>query len=445
MDGNLGNAHRSSHAQYMQTIPLDDRVGFVPAFRRDGGVVSHRIGEVARHGDAIDPLGLATILTLGFPLGTRTPIRGVERFAPGQGLANGETVVSTPPLKPPAKAPSVDEQVELVLDACRRMVPGDGLVAMLSGGRDSRMILLALRALGRSPSTILTVGRPGFVPDATVAQQVAASLGRTVEPCIPAIYSLDAELARHRGQSLESLEHAWLSCLARHASRRASGTPNITDGLGAGVLSTGSLMDPESIALWRAGSLDALADWVVENAVGVGPEFLAAVRRAGYPLATADEVRQELVRVLRELSIWPNPLGAFSLFHWSRRGISASPFGLLAAPGRVFAPLCDGALVEALLAMDIDEAAASDWREPVLERLSRDLPRVPFAEGAPRRTLASRLRRTASGLAWRWQRGSLRGRLEPVARAVDADRDAVRATFNRSAVGLLSALESMIA
>jgi hypothetical protein len=161
-------------------------------------------------------------------------------------------------------------------------------------------------------------------------------------------------------------------------------------------------------------------------------------------LASTDEVRHELVRVLRELAVWPNPLGAFSLFHWSRRGISASPFGLLAAPGRVFAPLCDGTLVEALLSMDIDEAAAQDWREPLIERLWTMGAPLPFADGAPRRTLASHLRRSASGLSWHLYRRGLSGRLGRSASAVALDADPVRGTFNRSAVGLLGALESMI-
>jgi len=431
----------------MHMIELDDRVGFVPGFRRTAGgegVAAHSISAVARAGDSIDPLGLATVLMLGFPLGERTPIRGVERLPPGEVIGQDGRVQRSNALRPPSAPPAVDAQVELFLAACKRMLPAQRLVAMLSGGRDSRMILLALRQLGHAPEAILTVGRPGYVPDATVAQQVARRCGWEVESCVPAIYSGSAEIARHRAQSLESLEHAWLGCLERHANRHAGGAPFITDGLGAGVLSTGSLMDPEAIGLWRAGHLDELAEWVLRNAVGVGPEFLAAVSRAGYPVAPADEVRHELVRVLRSLSVWPNPLGAFSLFHWSRRGISASPFGLLAAPGRVFAPLCDGALVEALLAMEIDQAAAQDWREPLISRLWPDAHPVPFADGQPRRTWASQVRRVASSVMSRWHLKSCRGRLAKVAAAVDADRGPGRRSFNRSAVGLLSALESMI-
>lgn len=431
----------------MTRIELDDRVGFVPSFRRvspeaRGG--DHALSAVARVGDAIDPLGLATILILGFPLGQRTAIQGVERLAPGHALAADRSLVELPALRPPSRTPSVDDQLELFLEACRRMLPAEPLVTMLSGGRDSRLILLGLRALGHTPEVILTVGRPGFVPDATVSQQVARQLGWEVESCTPAVFSGHGELERHRSQSLESLEHAWLGCLARHANRRCEGGPFITDGLGAGVLSTGSLVDPEAIALWKAGQLDALAHWVVGHAVGVGPRFLEAVRHAGYPVASADDVRHELVRVFRELAVWPNPLGAFSLFHWSRRGISASPFGLLSRPGRVFAPLCDGALVEALLAMDIECASRQDWRKPLIERLWGDIPPVPFASGAPRRSIGSRFRRALSGASWRMHQMQLPARIQPLVPAADADEDPVRCSFNRSAIGLLRALQSMI-
>lgn len=445
--------HSKSHPQHQ------DLAGFHPAFGRvavpDGrrreevfGACDRSLVALVERDDptrvAIDPLGLSTILHLGFPLGVRTAIAGYERFPTGLVLGEDGLPRQVRRFQPPARVATTDELVEIVLEACRRHVPAEDPIAMLSGGRDSRMILLGLRAIGRNPRAVLTVGRPGFVPDATTAEKVCKALGLRLQPCDGSIYSGQREVHRHRAQSLESLEHGWLGVLVRRARRVAGPDPWITDGLGAGVLSTGSLMHEEAIALWKSGAIDELAEWVVDAANGVGPRFLEAVRRAGLPIASREEVLHELATVLRSLSNWPNPLGAFSLFHWSRRGIGASPFGLMSRPGRVFAPLCDDALVEALLAMDIDEAFAQDWREPVVARLWGSGSMPPYAEGAPRRRLAAQLRLGASSLTW-WM--FVRGLPEPlrrVASAVDADQSRVRQTFNRSAVAYLAALHALL-
>ncbi|MCE2883770.1 MAG: hypothetical protein LW806_02575 [Planctomycetaceae bacterium] len=400
--------------------------------------VSRMLLEVAPPDAEVDPLGLATVLSLGFPLGSRTVYRGVLRANPGARARSTDGELISTGVEPRWTAPPVSANalLELCIEAIRRAIAGVGAKdspnVALSGGRDSRLIYLGLRSIGVRPRSILTVGSARESPDAHVARALARRHGDPIEHVCGARFDARQERWRHVHQNLESLEHSWFLALALRA--RALGGP-ITDGIGAGVLSTGSLMHPDAVPLWKRGALDELADWTIGHAGGTTPEFRAAVRLVGIPLASDDEVRAELVSTLRDLARYPNPLGAFSLLHWTRRGISASAFGLLPSE-RVVAPLFDEELVSSLLAMDLERAMARDWREVVLERL--DQTGIPYADSLMRKPRL-RLGSWLGSRAWSRFESECGPDWRPM---FDACRSPAggRRSFSRSALGLLRTL-----
>ena len=126
---------------------------------------SPTIEPLLRPGARLDPLGLATVLTYGYALSTRTVIESVESDAiDPSGFAD-------------SRAPSDAEIVDLALDAVRRHLDHHGSrgapVVLLSGGRDSRLILLASLALGRRPRAVLTLDQRGDQSDAAIAERLA--------------------------------------------------------------------------------------------------------------------------------------------------------------------------------------------------------------------------------------------------------------------------------
>ncbi|MDI9404277.1 MAG: hypothetical protein QM516_10435 [Limnohabitans sp.] len=387
---------------------------------------------------AIDPLGLATLLALGFPLGSRTVFSGIERVGPGGMIDStvGTVVRDCAMPLPHASAPSPTEVVELAMEALRRSVPQVRPIVPLSGGRDSRMILLGLRGLGVRPRVILTADSPRHSVDARLAYSLARSCHDPLEFLGQLPWDLARESWRHTRASFESLEHGWFLAVALRA--RALGGP-VTDGIGAGVLSTGSLMKPEAVELWKLGRLDELAVWTLAHAAGTDPAFRDAARRCGIPLASDDEVRHELVRTLRELAVYPNPLGTFSLLHWTRRGIGASAFGLLGREN-VVAPWIDAALCRALLAIELDEALQRDWRDDVLSALDRT--GVPFADDL-RPARGRRFGSVRGALAWKRFQATVPSALRP-ARDVVERSTGVRRSFARSALCVLSMIASNI-
>ena len=377
----------------------------------------------------IDAIGLATVLTYGYALSTRTVLQGVEadRVDP-IGFAR-------------AAPPSDDEVVELTLDAIRRNIESRAgsapIMALLSGGRDSRLILLGMLALGRKPDGVLTLDQRGAESDAAIADRLAAAVGLRAARVAWRPFSAERELERHAQQSFQSLEHEWFLPIA---GRVRAMDAHVTDGIGAGVLSTGSLLDAQAIELWRTRRYDALSEWTAGHGSRVSQRFLDAARAAGLPLATHDEVLHEFSSVMRSLEGTPNPLGLYSLLHWTRRGIGASAYGLL-PESRVITPLYDLELCRALAAIPMERAMARDWRELVLARI--DQTGVPFSRregGVLPRWLRYPWRATRSRLCWLAFVRELPPPLAHLARIAD-ESPWPRRAFDRAAVGLLASLD----
>lgn len=420
----------------MPTDPLRPPAAEVQAsdlrvrFRAAGGSDwSPSLAPFLTFGRRIDPIGLATVLSYGYALSTRTVLESVEASAiDPSGFADAAT-------------PSDADIVELARDAVRRHLAAHAgpqpPIVLLSGGRDSRLILLAMRALAVKPRMILTLDQRGPESDAAVAEQLAAAIGLAATRVGSEPFSGDREIERHAQQSFQSLEHEWFLPVAARVRALGGG---VTDGIGAGVLSTGSLLDPQAIALWKERRHDALSEWTANHGSRVSQEFLAAARAEGIPLADRDAVLHEFAAVMRSLEGTPNPLGMYSLLHWTRRGIAASAYGLLPAD-RVITPLYDERLCRALAAIPMERAMARDWREIVIARF--DETGVPYSVkegGGLPRWMRHPLRSVRSRLAWR---SFVRQIPPPLARlARIADRSPwPRNTFDRAAVGLLASLD----
>ncbi len=383
------------------------------------------IDALVKDGDQIDPIGLATVLTLGTAIGGRTVIAGISATEIDP---NGFAL---------AQAPSDGEFLSLVLDAIERRAPEDTPACLLSGGRDSRLIALGLRRLGARPELALTLDQHGPHSDAAIACRLAEHLEIPIERVTPLPFDGAREVGRHMKQSFQSLEHGWFVPIATQV--RAMNV-RVTDGIGAGVLSTGSLLGEEPIRLWNERRIDELCEWMVGHAGGASRRWIDGARNAGIAIASHDEVLHEFSRVMRGLEGQPNPLGMFSLLHWSRRGIASSAFGLLPEE-RVVAPLYDLDLCRAIAAIPMERAIRRDWREIALESL--DDSGIPFATGEDNRVprwMRNPLRTMRSKFAWQRFCSELP---EPLARlAADADVEGGdRKSFNRAAIGLIAALD----
>ena len=392
------------------------------------------IGGFLHRGAKVDPIGLATVLSLGYAVAGRTVLAGVNC---------NEVDVSGFAATRVANAAQIEE---LVTEAVRNALGSQRPMVLLSGGRDSRLILLVMRKLAIRPSAVLTLAQRGAQSDAAVAARFAAAVGEPIERVAPLSFDGSRELDRHAMQSFQSLEHEWfmaISQMVRARGHNLYGGLNgggVTDGIGAGVLSTGSLLHPEAMLLWKDRRIEDLFDWTAAHGSGVSAGFLAAARAEGVSLAEREAVLNEFASVMRSLESTPNPLGMYSLLHWTRRGIGASAYGQL-PHDRVRTPLFDEDLCRALAAMDGKEALAADWRETMLRRL--DDTGIPFSKaesGVLPRWMRYPVRSVRSRLGWIAFVRGLPPALKRLATVADATVGQ-RRSFDRAAVGLLASLD----
>lgn len=391
-------------------------------------------GALLHRGAKVDPIGLATVLSLGYAVAGRTVLAGVSC---------NEVDVSGFAATRVANAVQIEE---IVTEAVRASLGSQRPMVLLSGGRDSRLILLVMRKLAIRPSAVLTLAQRGAQSDAAVAARFAAAVGEPIERVAPLSFDGSRELDRHAMQSFQSLEHEWfmaISQMVRARGHNLYGGLNgggVTDGIGAGVLSTGSLLHPEAMLLWKDRRIEDLFDWTAAHGSGVSAGFLAAARAEGVLLAEREAVLNEFASVMRSLESTPNPLGMYSLLHWTRRGIGASAYGQLPHE-LVRTPLFDEHLCRALAAMDGKEALAADWRETMLRRL--DDTGIPFSKaesGVLPRWMRYPVRSVRSRLGWIAFVRGLPPALKRLATVADATVGQ-RRSFDRAAVGLLASLD----
>ncbi|RLS99787.1 MAG: hypothetical protein DWI16_00980, partial [Planctomycetota bacterium] len=111
-------------------------------------------GALLHRGAKVDPIGLATVLSLGYAVAGRTVLAGVSC---------NEVDVSGFAATRIANAAQIEE---LVTEAVRNALGSQRPMVLLSGGRDSRLILLVMRKLAIRPSAVLTLAQRGAQSDA---------------------------------------------------------------------------------------------------------------------------------------------------------------------------------------------------------------------------------------------------------------------------------------
>jgi asparagine synthase (glutamine-hydrolysing) len=320
-----------------------DRFGFRPLFywaHRGGIAISSSLVKLLALGAPaeLDEAAVAVFLRLGFFLGEDTPFRAVRvlppngrlRWAGGSlRLTGGYPAVRHCDLP---RGDAVDAYIAAVRGAIRGSLPVEnGCVVPLSGGRDSRHILLELCAAGAPPDACVTLRNypPRGALDLALAETVARAVG--VRHIV-----LEEDPSRVRSELRKNLEthfcadeHAWFLPLADLVRGRWS---TVYDGIAGDVLSAGHRLDPQRLELMRSGHFEALADLLFDEG---HVRFLShrAARRFDRTLAT-----ERLVAELERHVDAPNPVGSFFFWNRTRREIALVPFGLLDGVGRVVTP-----------------------------------------------------------------------------------------------------------
>lgn len=389
-----------------------DRYGFrnLYYFRREGEIaISPSLTELLKLGASpeFDDAALAVFLRLETFLGEETPFASIRALPPNAALRwtrDSFSLAGGPVVPKPlsiSRDEAIDRYIDLFAAAVRRRIHCPGPLAVtLSGGRDSRHILLELCRQGRRPDCSLTVDF-GFTTDARVAKELVRRCGipQFVAPD-PAI-SLENELRSNIATNFCFREAGWFLAIQEHLRGRAA---SIWDGIAGDILSAGLFLTPERIRLADQGRFEELAENLLETPAGDDP-----LERVLQPKMHRRWNRQTAVSrtaaALEQFADSGNPVGLFFFWHRTRRQIAQQPFAIGVHAADVYAPFVDHALYDFLASLPMQLLEDHSFHTAAIARAYPEFNNVPYSRRISSqrygRAALVRLTRNLANFAWR--------------------------------------------
>ena len=337
----------------------NDRFGMFPIFyfaTTDEVCVSTSIFKLLSEGAprTLDWPALALYLRTGYYVGDDTCFEAVRTLPPNARLewSPGHLRVSGgyqfPAPQRLARESAIDQYISLFRAAMdRRLPPHDDFAVPLSGGRDSRHILLELCERKRPPRYCISGGRypPSTGEDERIAGIVAAALGVKHVIVDPPEGEIKALLTTNVLTNMTAWRRAWKLSVARYERATVAAS---YDGIGGDVLSGASSLDRRRIELLEAGRVDDYC----RNEFGNADRVLQAlVPKRQYRLLSNEIALERLEREVKRHLSAANPVVSFNFWNRTRRFESSSPYGVSAGIPTVYGPFLDHHLCAFLLGL----------------------------------------------------------------------------------------------
>ena len=398
----------------------NDRYGFYPLYyyTRDGEIaLSPSIARLLALGapPEFDEAGLAVFLRLGFFIGEDTPFRAIRAVPPeakfewreGQLQVSGQLALGKPQPQQLKRDQAIDAYIALFEAAIRRRLPeGEDFAVPLSGGRDSRHILLELCKLDFRPKFCVTAqsSLPLSSQDVEMASKLAKALNVEHVVLDQSESILEEEIRKNYDTHFCTDEHTWFLPIAYYLKGKVR---TVYDGIGGDVLSEAVSLTAERLALFESGRFTALAEHffntkdapshlsttdlelkggascpakVEKERATTSEIFLAHLlppeqyRRLGRDLAVS-----HLVPELRRHANAPNPVGSFRFWNRTRREIALSPYGILSEVPHVFSPYVDHDLYDFLTSLPPSILLNREFHTETIRRAYPSYAHIPYA------------------------------------------------------------------
>ncbi len=372
----------------------NDRYGFYPLYywAQDGAVaVSPSIPKLLAEGapTELDVVGLAVFLRLGFFLGEHTPFQAIRAVAPdtafewqdGRLQVSGRVIATR--CERLNRVEASERYAMLFRTAIRRRLPADTEFAMpLSGGRDSRHILLELCEAGVRPKVCVTYGGPyvWMNRDVLAAAPLCESLN------LPHVI-IDQPRSRFKTELRKNIEtnfcadENWqMPTLVDYLRGKFR---SVYDGIAGDVLSNGLFLNETRLALFEKGAFSAFAEDLLHDFPMHSDldheEVLAKLlrpdqyRRFSRTLAV-DAITEEVSKHADA----PNPVGSFFFWNRTRREIALLPFRMLGRVAQVFCPYLDDDLYDFLASLPADLFLSHTFHTDTIRQAYPRYAQVPF-------------------------------------------------------------------
>ena len=374
-----------------------DRYGFFSLFycvEGDRIRISPSLLQLAALGCDLTPdrRALSVFHRLGIFINDDTPFAHIKVLPPGGKLtwSNGEVIIDapSPAVKPNniSRAEAVDGFIELFRQSMARTLDAwDGpIVLPVSGGRDSRHILLELAHQGRLPEACVTFHHGGDQWNAEVkaARAICEAVGVRHDVLG---YERSRQIDNIRAIALTELcadEHSQMLPLYDYLLDRHAAT---YDGIAGDVLTEGADEPELCHRLFLDGDHGAIARMMMN---GHGSIISASGDPRGAsalysPSPGEHEAAVEYVAsTIAQYGDCPDPNQVFWLLSRTRREISFVARGILSPAQAVFAPYLDEDLVEFSLGLPFElKLGAPHFHDEIIHKAYPAYAGVPFEEG----------------------------------------------------------------
>ncbi len=343
----------------------------------------------------LDLPALAVFVRTGYYIGRDTPFRGIKAMPCGGRLTwtadAGLHVEERLELPTVGDAREVDDDMlrewaAAFQRAVESRLPAEGQLLMpISGGRDSRLILMACLTLGHKPDQVMCIPPPRPMAgksrqDFTVALKLADRFGLSLKLIEPE-RRVPAERLKNRLTGYLCDESGWLMSQIRHLATGCDPADHVFDGAaGERVLGSGGV-GPARQEMLRNRDWSQLAAHLM-----IIPEAMLARLIPSRTLRHLDRTaaHQRILVELERFKTCPNPVAAFLLVNRTRRELLLP--SLLAIPtlggakaATTTMPFFDRETVR--LGMSIPwQAAQGDLRQRILDLVYPQSSGLPFAK-----------------------------------------------------------------
>jgi asparagine synthase (glutamine-hydrolysing) len=369
-----------------QTLTVEtDRYGFCPLFyycRGNEFGISSNLVRLLQEGAPLDldHEAVAVFLHLGFFIGNQTPFRHIKAVPPSRSFTwNGslhvEEIRHVGSHLTVSRSDAVEQYAQMFRAAIARRLPRSGDFALpLSGGRDSRHILLELCEVGCRPQCCITTSKYGASDnDVEIARLLTESLGLK-HVVVGQLPRLEAERRKNIATSFCADEHAWLVLAAESLSTSVDTT---YDGIAGDVLSASLFATRPWLDLYRAGRFRELAGLLMKPST----EAIQRTLDPAFRVTHGDELaREQIANELERYAGAANPTTMFFFWNRTRREIALSPFGVFAGVKTCFCPYLDHRLFDFLASLPAEMLLDKTFHSDTISAAYPRHAAIPYAE-----------------------------------------------------------------
>jgi hypothetical protein len=373
----------------------NDQYGIQPLFWArfaGGGIgVSPSIVALIEQGAPVelDAEALAVFFRLGFFVGDDTPFAAIRAVPPNAAFiwkrdqfeCRGR-YPDIPPASPISRDDAIDAYIDLFARAMAKRQPVPETCGIpVSGGRDSRHILLELQRTGRVPS--VCVSALDHPPDPNEDPRIAATLCEALRfrhvIVEQQLSPFRAELRKNMETSFCARTHGWYLAVADFMNGRFGCT---YDGIAGDVLSQSKFLSASLDSAFRSRNIGticaALLAMQPASAGGLHGILKGDLRRCLEPDLAKGRLAMEVARHLDR----PNPVGSFIFWNRTRREIALAPYGMLKDIPVVYAPFLDHALFDFLASLPSSMLLDHHFHDDTIARAYPDFAHIPYAKNA---------------------------------------------------------------